>query len=164
MIITTNQTAKSNSKFRSASVKKLLICLSVCFLLLCTKSSAQLTATDMVKAAKQRIENLTTEQAKNEIAGGNVVLIDIREAEELKQGKIAGAVHAPRGMLEFYADPTLPYYLPVLKKEARIILYCASSGRSALAVETLKAMGYKNITHINGGFKAWKEAGYPVAE
>ncbi len=164
MIITTNQTANSNSKLRFASVKKTMLFLCFCFLLIYTKGTAQVSAADMVKAAKQRIENLTIEQAKNEIATGNIVLIDIREAEEVKQGKIAGAVHAARGMLEFYADPTLPYYMPVFKKDARIILYCASSGRSALAVETLKVMGYKNVTHINGGFKAWKEAGYPVTE
>ena len=126
---------------------------------------AQKSAMDMVKAAKQEIENLAPEKVMAELAKGNVVLIDIREPEELKQaGKISGAVNAPRGMLEFYADSSLPYHKPEFDKDKRLILYCASGGRSALAVKTLKEMGYKNVAHIDGGFKAWKAAGMPVAE
>ena len=126
---------------------------------------AQKSTMDMVKAAKQEIENLAPEKVMAELAKGNVVLIDIREPEELKQaGKISGAVNAPRGMLEFYADSSLPYHKPEFDKVKRLILYCASSGRSALAVKTLKEMGYKNVAHIDGGFKAWKAAGMPVAE
>jgi rhodanese-related sulfurtransferase len=122
-------------------------------------------ATDLVKDAKQQIENLTPDQVEEEITKGNVTLIDIRESEELKQnGKIAGSVHAPRGMLEFYADPSLPYHRPEFDKNKRLILHCASSGRSALATATLKQMGYENVAHLDGGFKAWKEAGKPVAE
>ncbi len=123
---------------------------------------AQKSAMDLVKDAKKDIENLSIQQAKDEIAKPDVVLVDIRESEELKQGIIPGAVHAPRGMLEFYADSTLPYHKPEFRKNKRIVLYCASSGRSALAVQTLKAMGYTNVAHIDGGFKAWKEAGLPV--
>ena len=126
---------------------------------------AQKSTMDMVKAAKQEIENLVPEKVMAELAKGNVVLIDIREPEELKQaGKISGAVNAPRGMLEFYADSSLPYHKPEFDKDKRLILYCASGGRSALAVKTLKEMGYKNVAHIDGGFKAWKAAGMPVAE
>lgn len=121
------------------------------------------TATDLVKEAKQQIENLTPEQVKEELENGNAILIDIRESEELKQnGKIENSVHAPRGMLEFYADTSLPYHKKEFEKDNRIILYCASGGRSALATTTLKQMGYKNIAHLEGGFKAWKEAGIPV--
>jgi rhodanese-related sulfurtransferase len=80
----------------------------------------------------------------------------------LKNGKIPGAVNAPRGMLEFYADSTLPYYRPEFDKHKRIILHCASGGRSALAVKTLKEMGYENIAHLDGGLKAWVEAGMDV--
>lgn len=117
----------------------------------------------MVNAAKQEIDNLSPQQAQAEITKGNVTVIDIREPEEMKQnGKIAGAINAPRGMLEFYADPSLPYHKPEFDKEKRIILYCASSGRSALAVKTLKEMGYTNIAHIDGGLKAWESAGLPV--
>jgi rhodanese-related sulfurtransferase len=120
-------------------------------------------ATDLVKEAKAHIENLTPAQVQQEVAAGNATLIDIRDGEELKQnGKIAGSVHASRGMLEFYADPTLPYHKPEFKKDKRIILHCASGGRSALAASTLKEMGYENVAHMDGGLKAWKEAGLPT--
>lgn len=97
------------------------------------------------------------------MSDGNSIIIDIREAEELQQsGKIAGSVHASRGMLEFYADPSLPYHKPEFNKDKKIILHCASGGRSALAANTLKQMGYEHVAHLDGGFKAWKEAGLPV--
>ena len=120
-------------------------------------------ATDLVKEAKAHIENLTPAQVQQEVAAGNATLIDIRDGEELKQnGKIAGSVHASRGMLEFYADPTLPYHKQEFKKDKRIILHCASGGRSALAASTLREMGYENVAHMDGGMKAWKEAGLPT--
>lgn len=122
-------------------------------------------ATDLVKEAKQQIQNLSPDQVNGELSKGNVTLIDIRESEELKQnGRIAGSVHAPRGMLEFYADESLPYHKPEFDKKKRIILHCASGGRSALAAATLKQMGYENVAHMDGGLKAWKEAGKPVIE
>ena len=120
-------------------------------------------ALDLVKAAKAQIENLTAEQVQQELSSGNATLIDIRESEELLQtGKIKGSVHAPRGMLEFYADASLPYHKPEFDKEKRIILQCASGGRSALAAQTLQQMGFTNVAHLDGGIKAWKEAGLPV--
>lgn len=123
------------------------------------------TATDLVKEAKNDIENLSPDQVEKELSTGNITLIDIRESEEIKQnGKIQGSVHAPRGMLEFYADPSLPYHKPEFDKNKRIILHCASGGRSALATATLKQMGYSNIAHLDGGFKAWKEADKPIVE
>lgn len=119
---------------------------------------------DLVKEAKQQIENLSPDQVEEEISRGNATVIDIRESEELQQnGKIAGSVHAPRGMLEFYADSSLPYHRPEFDKNKRLILHCASGGRSALATATLKQLGYENVAHMDGGFKAWKEAGKPVA-
>ena len=122
-------------------------------------------ATDLVKKAKQGIENLSADQMNEEWQNSNVTLIDIRESEELKQnGRIAGAVHAPRGMLEFYADASLPYHKPEFDKNKRIILHCASGGRSALAVTTLKQMGFENVAHLDGGIKAWKESGREVVE
>lgn len=121
------------------------------------------TATDLVKEAKAKIENLTPAQVKEEISNGNATLVDIRESEELQQnGKITGSVHAPRGMLEFYADSSLPYHKPEFDKNKRIILHCASGGRSALAASTLKDMGYENVAHLDGGIKAWKEEGLPT--
>lgn len=121
------------------------------------------TAGELVKEAKAGIENLTAAEVKQEIETGHVVLIDIRESNELAEtGMISGSVHAPRGMLEFYADPAFPYYKPEFNKEDRIILHCASGGRSALAVKTLQSMGYSNVAHLDGGLKVWKEAGFPV--
>lgn len=123
----------------------------------------QKSATDLVKEAKKEIENLSPLQVKEELSKKGTVLIDIRESEELQQnGKISGSVHAPRGMIEFYADPTLPYHKPEFDKGKRIILHCASGGRSALATSTLKQMGYTNVAHLDGGLKAWKEAGLPT--
>lgn len=120
-------------------------------------------AADLVKEAKQHIENLTPQQVQEELSNGDATLIDIRESEELTpNGKIAGAVHAPRGMLEFYADDSLPYHKPAFDKGKRLILHCASGGRSALAVQTLQQMGYENVAHLDGGIKAWKEASLPV--
>jgi rhodanese-related sulfurtransferase len=120
-------------------------------------------AMDLVKEAKQNVENLSPEQVEQELSTGNATLIDIRESEELDQtGKIPGSVHAPRGMLEFYADDSLPYHKPEFDKNKRIILHCASGGRSAMAASTLKQMGYENVAHLDGGIKAWKEAGKPV--
>ena len=122
-------------------------------------------AADLVQEAKQQIENLSPQQVHEELRKENATLIDIRESEELKQnGAIQGSVHAPRGMLEFYADASLPYHKPEFDKSKRIILHCASGGRSALAASTLKQMGYENVAHMDGGLKAWKEAGLRTTE
>ncbi len=121
------------------------------------------TAMDLVKEAKQNVENLSPEQVEKEIREGNVRVIDLREKDELdKDGKIPGSVHAPRGLLEFYADASHPYHKPEFDTNSRTILHCASGGRSALAARTLKEMGYNNVAHLDGGFKAWKEAGKTV--
>ncbi len=118
---------------------------------------------EMVLEAKQSIENLTPDKVDEELAGNNVVLIDIRESEEATQnGQIPGSVLAPRGMLEFYADSTSNYYRPEFDMNKRIILYCASGGRSALAVASLKNMGYENVAHLDGGINAWKESGRKI--
>lgn len=121
------------------------------------------TAAGMVSTAKTRIENLTPSDVAAELANGDVVLVDIREADErAASGAIPGAVHAPRGMLEFYADPTSPYHRPEFETDRRIILYCASGGRSALAADTLDAFGYRRVAHLDGGIKAWTAEGRPV--
>ena len=126
---------------------------------------ANKSATDLVKEAKQPIENLTPQQVKEEMLNNNATLVDIRESEELLQnGRIPGAIHAPRGMLEFYADASLPYHKPEFDKKKRIILHCASGGRSALATATLKQMGFENVAHLDGGIKAWKDSGNEVTD
>ena len=120
-------------------------------------------AAEMVKDAKMRVTNLSVVQVAAELAKGSTVLIDLREPEErVQNGAIPGAISAPRGMLEFYADPTSPYHRPEFDPNHRLILYCASGGRSALAADVLQQMGYSNIAHLEGGFKAWKEAGQPL--
>ena len=121
------------------------------------------TAADLVARAKARIDNLSVDQVAEEVAAGALVL-DIREPEERQRtGTIPGAVSAPRGMLEFYADPSTPYHLEELQPGQRCILYCAAGGRSALGVRTLQEMGYRNVAHLDGGFRAWEEAGQKVA-
>ena len=121
------------------------------------------TAADLVGDAKSRIENLSPDEVETEMREGDAVLVDIREADELDSaGRIPGAVHVPRGMLEFRADPTSPYHQAPLDPSKRVILHCASGGRSALAAAALQDMGYDKVAHLDGGIGAWKEAGKPV--
>jgi rhodanese-related sulfurtransferase len=116
----------------------------------------------LVAEAKARIENLDVERVAEEIASGALV-VDVREAEELEaSGRIPGSVHVPRGMLEFRASPSTPYHQEAFSPDRRIILHCASGGRSALAAATLQEMGYANVAHLDGGFTAWVESGRPV--
>jgi rhodanese-related sulfurtransferase len=120
------------------------------------------TAVQMIAEAKGRIENLTPEQVANEIKGGDVTLIDIREGEDrIENGAIPTSVHAPRGMLEFWADPTSAFHRKEFDPARRTILYCGRGGQSALAADTLREMGY-NVAHLDGGFDAWKEEERPV--
>jgi rhodanese-related sulfurtransferase len=91
------------------------------------------------------------------------LLVDLRETEErTERGVIPGAVHAPRGMLEFHADPTNEDHRAEFNPKRRTILYCAGGARSALAVETLQQLGYTDVTHLEGGFTAWARAGREV--
>ena len=120
------------------------------------------TAAEMVAEAKANVENLTPDQVEQEVNAG-AVLIDLREPGELAEnGTIPGAVHAPRGMLEFWADPASSYHRPEFDPSRRVILTCASGGRSALAAGTLRQLGYENVAHLDGGLNAWKESGKPV--
>lgn len=121
------------------------------------------TAADLVAEAKSRVENLDPQAVEQELRDGDAVLVDIRDAPELDEhGRIPGAVHIPRGMLEFRADVTSPYHAEPLDPSKRVILHCASGGRSALAARTLQEMGYERVAHLDGGIGAWKEAGKPV--
>lgn len=121
------------------------------------------TASQLVQDAKSAVENLTPDQVAFEVATGRALLVDVRDAPERSaNGTIPGAVHASRGMLEFHADPSSPYHKPEFDPGKRVILHCASGGRSALAAQTLKSMGYTDVAHLDGGFKAWQAAGKPV--
>lgn len=123
------------------------------------------TAAQLVAEAKQRVENLTVEQTAAELAGGDALLVDLREPDERAQhGAIPGAMVAPRGMLEFWADPASSYHRAEFAPDRRIIFHCAGGGRSALAADTLQQMGYTNVAHLEGGFNAWKQAGQAVED
>lgn len=122
-----------------------------------------MTVAQLVHEARSGIENLTPDQVLAELAAGAAVLVDVRDAPERASGTIAGAVHASRGMLEFYADPASPLHKPELDPARRVILHCASGGRSALAARALQQLGYRNVAHLDGGFKAWVAAGKPVS-
>jgi rhodanese-related sulfurtransferase len=123
------------------------------------------TAGQMVAEAKQQVENLTVEQVAAEIATNDLLLVDIREPQERRdKGAIPGAVSAPRGMLEFWADPSTPYHREEFDPNRRTILYCASGGRSALAARTLGELGYRDVAHLDSGFTAWQQAGQPVVQ
>lgn len=116
----------------------------------------------MMEAANASVPRITPAQAREMIGNGNVVVLDVRDAMEVAQsGKVAGAVHIPRGLLEFKADPESPAHDKSLDKGKAVILYCASGGRSALAGKTLKDLGYDKVFNL-GGFKDWAESGGPV--
>ena len=118
---------------------------------------------ELIQEAMAEIETLSVEIASDLVADTNVVFVDIRDVRELeREGMIPNALHAPRGMLEFWVDPDSPYYKPIFGEGKRIVLYCASAWRSALATQTLQRMGVPNICHLEGGFSAWKKAQLPI--
>jgi rhodanese-related sulfurtransferase len=116
------------------------------------------TISALVAEATSQIENLDARQVAEEIANG-VLVVDTREAAECDAGLIPGALHVPRGMLEFHADPTHPLHIADFDPARRTILYCASGGRSALAVRALQQIGYRDVAHLAGGINAWIAAG-----
>ena len=116
----------------------------------------------MVAQAKERVENLAPVEVEAAL-DGECLLVDVREPEERgTQGAIPGSILAPRGLLEFWADPTSPGYREEFDPARRVILYSATGGRSALAAETLQRLGYRRVAHLDGGFKAWIDAGHRV--
>jgi rhodanese-related sulfurtransferase len=118
---------------------------------------------DLVAEAKTRIRSLSVAEARALAEGGEALLVDIRDPRELaREGRIPGAFHAPRGMLEFWIDPASPYHKPALATDKTLVLFCASAWRSALSVQTLQQMGVGNIAEIEGGFTAWRDAGGPI--
>ena len=120
-------------------------------------------AADLVAAAKAQVRRVTVDEARDGQAAGKMLLVDVRDIRELeKEGRIPGAVHAPRGMLEFWVDPASPYHRPVFATDATLVLVCAMSWRSALAAKALQDMGVENVADLDGGFDAWRAAGAPV--
>jgi rhodanese-related sulfurtransferase len=117
----------------------------------------------MVEAAKREIEEIEAAEAVKLAGRDDVVLVDIRDIRELnRDGRVPGAMHAPRGMLEFWIDPDSPYFKPVFGADKKYVFFCAGGLRSALAGKTAQDMGLKPVAHVLGGFRGWKDAGGPV--
>ena len=125
------------------------------------KSSKQL-----VQEAMDKIKTITPSELKDlQKKNPDLILIDIRDIRELKKtGKILGAKHMPRGMLEFWLDPESPYYKKEISPDVTKVLYCASNWRSALATKSIQEMGFKNVCHVRGGFQAIIDEGYETED
>jgi rhodanese-related sulfurtransferase len=118
---------------------------------------------DMVAAAEREIETLAVAEAIKLHGSGDVTLVDLRDIRELdREGRIPGAFHCPRGMLEFWLDPTSKYHKPVFAADRKFVFFCAGGARSALATQTAQRMGLKPVAHVGGGFGAWRDAGGPI--
>lgn len=117
---------------------------------------------ELIEEANSRVKTVTVPEALQLVNDSDTVFIDLRDSAELQRdGKIPGAVHVNRGMLEFVLDASSPYHNPVFASGKNFIFYCASGGRSALAAETAQSMGLSKVSHLGGGFKAWAGAGGP---
>ena len=119
----------------------------------------------LLQEANAEIETLSVAQVQEVMTDENIQLIDIRDVRELwREGKIPGAYHAPRGMLEFWVDPDSPYHKDIFASGKKFIFYCAAGARSALTTKTLQDMGLEPIAHMEGGFGAWQKANGPIEE
>ncbi len=117
----------------------------------------------LVEAAELEIDTLSADAAVALHGRADVVFVDLRDIRELnREGRVPGAFHCPRGMLEFWVDPDSKYHKPVFAEDKRFVFFCAAGQRSALATQTAQRMGLKPVAHIGGGFGAWKAAGGPV--
>ncbi|WP_417259509.1 rhodanese-like domain-containing protein [Celeribacter sp.] len=120
---------------------------------------------ELLTEAYDQITTIPTEIAVDLVDDPDTLIVDLRDRRELeREGKIAGAFHCPRGMLEFWIDPSSPYHKPVLAEAKQIVFYCASAWRSALATKTAQDMGFDNVAHIEGGFSAWRDVGGAVEQ
>lgn len=119
----------------------------------------------LVDEAMAQVKTYSVDEARTKLENAGVQFVDVRDVRELeREGVMPGAVHAPRGMLEFWVDPESPYHRPVFAEDKEFVLFCAAGWRSALATKTLQDMGVPRVAHIEGGFTAWKAAGAPVEE
>jgi rhodanese-related sulfurtransferase len=117
----------------------------------------------LCEAAEREIETLPVEEAIKRADRDDTVLVDIRDIRELqREGRVPGAFHCPRGMLEFWIDPDSPYHKPVFAQDKSFVFFCGGGLRSALAAQTAHRMGLQPVAHVAGGFGAWKKAGGPV--
>ncbi|MFT7652098.1 MAG: rhodanese-related sulfurtransferase [Limisphaerales bacterium] len=120
------------------------------------------------QALKAQIENLSVEQLVEEtdaVSAGDSLLLDLREIQEVVDlGTIPNAKHVPRGMMEFWADPSSPYFRDYFGENKRTIVFCAGGGRSVYATLALQEMGFKDVAHLEVGFNGWKKAGQAVED
>ena len=119
----------------------------------------------MMEEAMAEVETLPVDEAIELSARDDVTIIDIRDVRELhREGKVAGAFHLPRGMLEFWIDPQSPYFKELFNEDRQFVFYCSKGWRSALATQTAQRMGLERAAHIGGGYEAWLEAGGPTED
>lgn len=119
---------------------------------------------EMIAEARKTITEHTPAEALRRQRDEGAVIVDIRDVRELqREGMIPGAIHATRGMLEFWVDPTSPYHKPIFAEDREFILQCASGWRSALSAQTLNDMGMANASHLAGGFSQWRDEQLPVS-
>lgn len=119
---------------------------------------------DLIAEANSEVASMDVAQALQELGLEDTVFVDLRDPRELeREGKIPNAFHCPRGMLEFWIDPSCPYYKPIFGENKKFVFYCASAWRSALSAKTAQDMGLQNVSHLAGGFTAWKKAGGEIA-
>ena len=117
----------------------------------------------LVAEANAMIETLSVADAQALLGQDDVVLVDLRDPRELeREGKMPGAFHCPRGMLEFWIDPESPYHKPIFAQDKKFVFFCGGGWRSALAAKAAQEMGLKPVAHIDGGFAAWKKGGAPI--
>ncbi len=117
----------------------------------------------LIDAAEREIDTLAVEDAIALHGRGDAIFIDVRDARELeREGRVPGAFHCPRGMLEFWIDPQSPYHKPIFAEDKRFVFFCAGGWRSALAAQTAHRMGLHPVAHIKGGFGAWRKTGGPM--
>ena len=117
----------------------------------------------LLDEANAKIETLPVADAIALHGREDVVFVDLRDPRELeREGRLPGAVHCPRGMLEFWVDPESPYHKPVFAQDKTFVFFCAGGWRSALSAATAQDMGLKPVAHVQGGFTAWKKAGGPI--
>ena len=117
----------------------------------------------LIAEAEAAIETVPVAEAVGLVGREDTVLVDLRDPRELeREGRVPGAFHCPRGMLEFWVDPESPYHKPVFAQDKKFVFFCGGGWRSALAARDAQAMGLKPVAHVAGGFAAWKKQGGPV--
>ena len=125
----------------------------------------KVTHKDLIEAALNEVDTLDIDDAVALLEDDDTVFVDIRDPRELeREGKVPNAVHAPRGMLEFWVDPSSPYYKEVFGSGQRFVFYCQSGWRSALATKAVQDMGLERVCHVGEGFRGWKDAGAPTED